>query len=87
MEEEEWGLSDYRLIWGTYKARVDRDVVRKVVDKERLKGITKGLEEGGVKEDHKWYEELRGESNYDKLMNLRAQCLKDSWQEKWARRW
>ena len=46
-EEEEWDLSDYRLIWGTYKARVDKDVVRKVVDRERLKGITKGLEEGG----------------------------------------
>ena len=36
-EEEEWDLSDYRLIWGTYKARVDR---------EMLKGITQGLEEG-----------------------------------------
>ena len=41
------GLSEYWLKGGTYKARVDRDVVRKVVDRERLKGITKGLEEGG----------------------------------------
>ena len=61
---------------------MDRDAVRKVVDWEKLKGITKGLEEGGVKEEDKWYEELRGESNYDKLMDLRAQCLKDSRQGK-----
>ena len=31
----------------------------------------------GVKEEDKWYEELRGESDYGKLMDLRAQCPKD----------
>ena len=38
--------------------------------------------EGEVKAEDKWHEELRGESNYDKLMDLNAQCLKESRQGK-----
>lgn len=28
-DEGEWGMSDHRLIWGTYRVNVGRDVVRK----------------------------------------------------------
>ena len=32
----------------------------------------------------KWYGEFLGGSSYCKLMGLKAQCLKDSRQRKWA---
>ena len=34
-KEKEGGISDHRLIWSTYDARVERDAMRKVVDWEK----------------------------------------------------
>ena len=31
-KEEEWGMSDHWLIWGTYREMVWRNAARKVVD-------------------------------------------------------
>ena len=40
-EEEEWGMSDHRLIWGTHKEVRQGDAVRKVVDWDKLKDTIK----------------------------------------------
>ena len=83
VDEEEWAMSDHHLIWETYKVRVQRDAVRRIVDWDKLMGIAKELEEGEAGEEGRWYEGLLGESNYDKLIGLRAQCLKDSRHKHW----
>ena len=86
-EEHEWGMSDHCLIWGRFKAAVQRDRVRKVVDWEKLTGIIKGVKEAGIEKENDWYKNLPGRSYYDKMVSLRARCLKDSQQGKWAKRW
>ena len=80
-------MSDHRMIWGTQKAVVQKDAIRKVVDWDRLKDTVKGVQEGGVKEEDKWYDELLGDSPYNKLKSLHAEHLKTSRQGKWAKRW
>ena len=37
--------------------------------------------------EDKWYDNLPGDSAYGKLKSLRTQCLKNSRQGKWAKRW
>ena len=86
-EEEEWGMSDHQMIWGTHKGVVQRDAVWKVVDWDKLKDTVKGVQEGGVEEEDGWYNKLPGDSPYDKLQSLQAQHLKTSHQGKWAKRW
>ena len=77
-EEEEWGMSDHQMIWGTYKMVVQKDTVRKVVDWDRLKDTVEGVQEGGVKGEDRWYDELPGDSPYDKIKSLYTQHLKTS---------
>ena len=48
-EEEEWGMSDHRLIWGTHKTVVQREAVRKVVDWDKLQDTVKEVKEGGLR--------------------------------------
>ena len=86
-EDEEWGLSNHQLIWGTLKVEVQKDAVRKVVDWDRLKELVKSIQEGQVEEEDRWYDELLGDSPYDKMKSLFAQLLKTSRQGKWAKRW
>ena len=56
----EWGISDHRLIWGTLKAETRGDGVRNVVDWDKLKDMVKGIKEGDIREEGKWYDGLPG---------------------------
>lgn len=58
-EEEELGLSDHRLIWGTYRESIQRDAVRKIVD----------WGDAGLEDER--YNSLQGDTAYDKLKALR----------------
>ena len=42
-EEEEWGISNHRLICGTYKTGKQKDTVQKVVDWDGLKETIKSV--------------------------------------------
>ena len=75
------------MIWGAYKAVEQKDVMRKVVDWDSLRDMVKGVQDGEISEENKWFDELRGDSPYDKLRSLHAQHLKTSRQGKWAKRW
>ena len=66
-EEEEWGMSDHRLIWGTHNEVVKRDAMWKVVDWDKLRDTVKGVQEGGVEEEDGWYAKLLGDSPYNML--------------------
>lgn len=41
-----------------------KDVVRRVVDWEKLKDTVKGVKEGDIREEEKWHAELPGNSPY-----------------------
>ena len=42
---------------------MQKDAVRKVVDWDKLKEVVKGVQEGGVNEEDKWYNDLLGNTN------------------------
>ena len=63
-----------------------RDIVRKLADWEKLKGMVKNIKQGDLGQQ-RWYDGLAGGATYDKLMILRVQCLKDAQQGKWVTRW
>ena len=52
-----------------------REAVRKVVDWDRLREVVKGIKEGELSEEERWYDELPGISTYEKLKSLRLQNL------------
>ena len=78
--DSEMVTSDHKLIWGEMQLEVAReDIKRWVVDWSKFLGDMEDItKEWELEEQEEWYEDLEGESPYEKLVFLRTKYLKES---------